>query len=578
MNAKSLVPGIALSLIMATGCASLKEKFNEAVGNVRIEDVKAQLASSDKAQVEAAENEIYSIATRGTSSKGFVSYTEAEQLQFLDLTKNQELLFKVIDDARTQKMRQEAVARLDGSLENANRVFKIYAERPYLENLNLMSRLDLNNKEIASALIREFRKTADFEKTTCFKTALEALGEKELAALSAESDMDHDVEIAVNSAYVQKTTSGKVLYNFVTNGRWGIPAVALERVKKDFPNVLSALFLTEGRTSYYAEMMTEQQIVTAFVRAPSKVNSCALDYLDEMKDQKQLKEIFTKAKNREVRWHCLKKIEVDEPSIMKFAEGASDVELNYLIGRVNDPENKKKLRAQRVELKLEKIKAAKVLDESYAQLIDCQEAAEYALEHMDLSGLRDRDEWTYGISQHYSEEWQAAAILATVVKYIGKDTLDRLVSEAESRAKEMETKTIVVDGFYLGMPRLDSMVLAHAKKYDMEMSSSKIIEEKDWRNRYVVSSFSFKAADRVKFLKCEDSLVLQQVIHQYVMHKEGKATALDYFGDINFDGKVDSYWDGSTDVKTWMEYTSAEKGIRIRYDRRKGMLTFMDYE
>ena len=102
-----------------------------------------------------------------------------------------------------------------------------------------------------------------------------------------------------------------------------------------------------------------------------------------------------------------------------------------------------------------------------------------------------------------------------------------------------------------------------------------ITSEQDWKKRFVISSFEFKAKDRASILDCEDSLVLQQVIHQCVKHKDGKATILDYVGEIDTDAKVEKSWDGrSLEVGVWTEYVNTKLDVKIRYNKKEGTLDF----
>lgn len=236
MNAKSLVPGIALSLVMATGCASLKEKFNDAVGYVRIEDVKAQLASSDKVQIETAEKEIYSIATRGTSSKGFVSYTEAEQLQFLDLTKNQELLSGIAMNARDSRMQIAAIKKLEDGLSLINIIENNHSD------LNLVAaaseQIDLSKPGIALEVLKHYvvgpvammeddRKrriawsanASEGEKTPSFsERVVAALDEKDVVEAFKLESLPRDVHEIVERRMLTTTKDIKFLESIFAGG------------------------------------------------------------------------------------------------------------------------------------------------------------------------------------------------------------------------------------------------------------------------------------------------------------------------------------------------------------------------
>lgn len=214
-------------------------------------------------------------------------------------------------------------------------------------------------------------------------------------------------------------------------------------------------------------------------------------------------------------------------------------------------------------------------NEEIAKKIVSKEIAEYLFEHGDFSELKSRTEYIAGHGMEYSDSYQAAVIIQAIVKHLGEAKLSTLAAAAKKRAEEKRASTMVFGDFYLDMPALDFFVLARMMRINPDWGYKTMAAEQDWRKRFVVSSFEFKAKDRASILDCEDSLVLQQVIHQCVKHKDGKATILDYLGEINTDAKVEKTWDGrSLEVGVWTEYVNTKLDVKIRYNKKEGTLDF----
>lgn len=214
-------------------------------------------------------------------------------------------------------------------------------------------------------------------------------------------------------------------------------------------------------------------------------------------------------------------------------------------------------------------------NEKIAKKIVSKEIAEYLFEHGDFSGLKSRTEYIGGRGIEYSDSYQAAVIIKAIVQRLGDAKLNELAAEAKKRAEEKRSSAMVFGDFYLDMPTLDFFVLARVMRINPDWGYKTMTAEQDWKKRFVVSSFEFKAKDRASILDCEDSLVLQQVIHQCVKHKDGKATILDYVGEIDADAKVEKTWDGrSLEVGVWTEYVNTKLDVKIRYNKKEGTLDF----
>ena len=177
----------------------------------------------------------------------------------------------------------------------------------------------------------------------------------------------------------------------------------------------------------------------------------------------------------------------------------------------------------------------------------------------------------------YPDSYQAAVVIKAIVKLLSQERLKSLAVDVIKRSKAKNDSAIVLGGYYLGMPALDFFVLSRVRKVNPDWGYKTIAQEKDWRQRFVVDSFEFKAKDRVAVLDCEDSLVLQQIIHQCVKHEKGKAKSYSYLTEINHDIKLEKSWDGKKlEGSLWEEYVNTKLNAKIRYNKAEGKLVFTE--
>ena len=84
-------------------------------GCVSVEGTRAQIASKDAAEVKKAEETIYTIATTGKDPVGIAKFTSKEQAEYVKLTSSNELLERIVDNARDAEVIAVAVDRIDFS-------------------------------------------------------------------------------------------------------------------------------------------------------------------------------------------------------------------------------------------------------------------------------------------------------------------------------------------------------------------------------------------------------------------------------------------------------------------------------
>ena len=87
------------------------------LGCVSVEGTRQRLNSKDPSEVKKAEADIYAMATHGDG------LTEQQQVEYVNLTSNQGLLLRIIDDARSGKVIAAATERLDFSQKGAAHSF-----------------------------------------------------------------------------------------------------------------------------------------------------------------------------------------------------------------------------------------------------------------------------------------------------------------------------------------------------------------------------------------------------------------------------------------------------------------------
>ena len=92
-------------------------------GCVSVDGTRAQLSSKDASEVKKGEETIYTIATTGRDSSGFVQFQTPQQVEYVQLTSNQDLLLRIIDNAYNGEVIAAAAERLDFSKKGAAHSF-----------------------------------------------------------------------------------------------------------------------------------------------------------------------------------------------------------------------------------------------------------------------------------------------------------------------------------------------------------------------------------------------------------------------------------------------------------------------
>lgn len=92
-------------------------------GCVSVDGTRAQLSSKNASEVKKGEETIFTIATTGRDSSGFVQFQTPQQVEYVQLSSNQDLLLRIIDNAYNGEVIAAATERLDFSKKGAAHSF-----------------------------------------------------------------------------------------------------------------------------------------------------------------------------------------------------------------------------------------------------------------------------------------------------------------------------------------------------------------------------------------------------------------------------------------------------------------------
>lgn len=132
-----------LMIVITVGAMAL-------AGCVSVEGTRAQLNSKNDAEIKKAENNIYTIATTGKDPLGLIEFGTRQQIEYVQLTSNQELLLRIIDESYQGDVIAAAVQKIDFSqkgvahsfiLNRFNRLNKMGDERLARLKTQIISKL-----------------------------------------------------------------------------------------------------------------------------------------------------------------------------------------------------------------------------------------------------------------------------------------------------------------------------------------------------------------------------------------------------------------------------------------------------
>ena len=122
-------------------------------GCVSIDGTRTQLASKNEIEIRKGEETIYTIATTGRDKTGLIQFGTSQQIEYIKLTSNNDLLLRIIDNSHDRKVIAAATERLDFSSKGAAKSF-VKQRFGKLDLLDENPRATLKNK-IVSLLAEE---------------------------------------------------------------------------------------------------------------------------------------------------------------------------------------------------------------------------------------------------------------------------------------------------------------------------------------------------------------------------------------------------------------------------------------
>ena len=519
--------GVAVTMAAMTGCIS-------------VEKTRAQLQSGDKSEIKRAEETIYIVATQ--------NFPPETQIEYVSLTSNEELLLRILKSGWSDEVRAEALRRIKfENPETAKQFVNAFKENEEIAKSDAMKKAIKCLKE--DVLINDIW----HDTLRCDKAVMHMCSER-LAEIGTNTRVLEEI-LRSNDFHATKETKAKVAARIAGTGDDKSVLSSLYHDKEGvLPNLKDADLCRLILSDKWGEVCNNgsRQELTA-------------EMIGKISDVTMLFKIASETKDAWVGEMALKKV---DPAKLAGAVKTASPDVRALIFSSTLDQN--------VILEVLKIDPV-IIDESIAKKIKSTEVAEYLLDHADFSKLKSRTEYTYGVRMEYPDSYQAAVVIKAIVKLLSQERLKSLAVDVIKRSKAKNDSAIVLGGYYLGMPALDFFVLSRVRKVNPDWGYKTIPQEKDWRQRFEVDSFEFKAKDRVAVLDCEDSLVLQQIIHQCVKHEKGKAKSYDYLTEINHDVKIEKSWDGKKlEGSLWEEYVNTKLNAKIRYNKTEGKLVFTE--
>lgn len=190
---KKLIMAVAISAIVVSGCVS-------------VESTRAQLNSNNPQEVKNAEETIYTVVTTGKDKTGFVQFTTEQQVEYVQLTSNQELLLRIIDNAYEGEVIAAAVKQIDFGRKG---VAKEFVARRF-NKLDRITTRKMNRYGNYS--------DSDDEQKNLKKEILKHLNEADILELwRANLSISQEMEIWLEERLVEITDSPTILWQ-ILNG------------------------------------------------------------------------------------------------------------------------------------------------------------------------------------------------------------------------------------------------------------------------------------------------------------------------------------------------------------------------
>lgn len=206
------------------------------VGCVSVENTRAQLSSGNPQEVQKAEDNILRIATTGKDESGFMHFDTNQQIEYVNLASNNALLLKIIDNTREDEIILAAANKID--LTKPGIGMEILTKHKGM--LEKVARAEPNGGEDSAfrdkkAIAKGGKKggAASLGTSTCFADKVFAsLKDEELRTVLSSNDVDYySIQRDIANRLIATTQDVQLLASFYDGDfRSCIPDYAREAV------------------------------------------------------------------------------------------------------------------------------------------------------------------------------------------------------------------------------------------------------------------------------------------------------------------------------------------------------------
>lgn len=441
------------------------------VGCVSVEQTRLQLQSKDSAEVKKAEENIYRIATEGRDPSGFVRFTPAQQVEYVSLASNNDLLLRILDHSYEEKVIRATAEKLDFS--KAGLAMEIFSKHKNL----------FESFSFKAGVLSEID---GFEDKMCGN-----LNENEAVQLLKDSDIRSSTHKKIMQRLLVVTENVTILYD-VYNEKFGYyPGSKGKALQKLLAN---------------ADKISDKKIVI-------KLLECK-----EVKDETTRKKLISKLPADEAEIYTLKDCKDDKAFYEAFKKTTKEVKTE-VFGRLLSMDDEALLadfvrnnpdQVERVSYKFKYTKTP-VLASAFLDTVK-----DVPLEGSFVQG-----------TMNSTVDW----FVFELVSKLDADTRKKYVKAAkENLEKARRDNLVLCDKFYVNMPALDYVVMSfeeslawtqepgavisYLRKYaDMETP----ISGKDWRREWKIKRLVFTSKDRQRYFNVKGTLEgLYDFVRKYI--------------------------------------------------------------
>lgn len=205
------------------------------VGCVSVEQTRAQLMSNNAAEIQKAENTIYFVATEGRDPTGFVQFTPQQQVEYVALAPNNDLLLKIIDKSYRDEVTLAAANKLDFTKEGLS--MEILTK--HKDIISKVSRSEESASGSSQSYTRSSKTPSKIGSTGFTSKVFGGLNEQELKNLLG-GELDGQMRERVARRLLNVTQDPSILYSmldgdlkyWVSQGGYDGPEMAAKRLAK----------------------------------------------------------------------------------------------------------------------------------------------------------------------------------------------------------------------------------------------------------------------------------------------------------------------------------------------------------